>query len=129
MYLYAILLVLFLIVSVLLIAFILMQQGKGASMGASFGAGASNTLFGSAGSADFFVKSTWILGALEFILAIILGYMTSHRTSENTDDFTNIEQPAIVKTEMSDAVDSAKAQASEAVDAVKENTAAAVDAG
>ena len=50
---YSVLLSLYLIVSILLIGLILLQHGKGASMGASFGAGASNTVFGSVGSGNF----------------------------------------------------------------------------
>ncbi len=46
--------IVYLVVAVLLIAFVLMQQGKGADAGASFGAGASATVFGSAGSANFY---------------------------------------------------------------------------
>ncbi|MGN1394407.1 MAG: preprotein translocase subunit SecG [Succinivibrionaceae bacterium] len=103
---YSILLVIFLIVAIFLIVFILVQQGKGASMGASFGAGASNTLFGSAGSANFFTKSTWLLTALFFIICIVLGYLNSHRDRSNVDDFSNIStseqvvnnnEPKIVK--------------------------------
>ncbi len=48
---YEILLVVYLLVSLALIGLVMIQQGKGADMGASFGAGASNTVFGSGGSA------------------------------------------------------------------------------
>lgn len=89
-YAYSILIVLDLIVAIILAAFILMQQGKGASMGASFGAGASNTLFGSVGSANFFVKSTWILATVFAVLTISLGYITTHRSKLSSDDFSVI---------------------------------------
>lgn len=49
---YEILIIAYIVVSVALIGFILLQQGKGADMGASFGSGASGTIFGSAGSAN-----------------------------------------------------------------------------
>jgi len=47
---YSALLIIYLVVSIALIAFILLQQGKGADAGASFGGGASGTVFGSAGA-------------------------------------------------------------------------------
>ena len=93
---YAILLVLFLVVAVLLVAFILAQQGKGAGMGASFGAGAANTLFGAAGSGNFFTKSTWILAFTLFAICLALGYINNHRDHGNTT-FDHIEDG--VKTE------------------------------
>ena len=52
------------IVAVALIGLILLQQGKGAEAGASFGAGASQTVFGSGGSWNFFSKSTALLAAI-----------------------------------------------------------------
>ena len=61
---YEALLVVFLIVAIALVALIMLQQGKGADMGASFGAGASGTLFGSSGSANFMTRTTAILATL-----------------------------------------------------------------
>ncbi|VEA31617.1 Protein-export membrane protein secG [Salmonella enterica subsp. enterica] len=53
---YEALLVVFLIVAIGLVGLIMLQQGKGADMGASFGAGASATLFGSSGSGNFMTR-------------------------------------------------------------------------
>jgi len=50
-----------LLTALAVIGLILLQQGKGAEMGASFGAGASQTLFGSGGSSNFFSRMTAIL--------------------------------------------------------------------
>ena len=61
---YEALLVIFLIVAIALVGLIMLQQGKGADMGASFGAGASGTLFGSSGSGNFMTRMTGILAAL-----------------------------------------------------------------
>ena len=58
---YEILLVVYLLVSLALIGLVMIQQGKGADMGASFGAGASNTVFGSGGSGSFLTRTTAIL--------------------------------------------------------------------
>lgn len=96
-----ILLVLFLLVSIFLVILILVQQGKGAGMGASFGAGASNTLFGSVGSAGFLTKFTWSLTFLFFALSIALGYLNAHRVKNDASgSFEQIEEvaaPATVK--------------------------------
>lgn len=58
---YEALLVVFLIVAIGLVGLIMLQQGKGADMGASFGAGASATLFGSSGSGNFMTRMTALL--------------------------------------------------------------------
>ncbi len=59
---YEALLVVFLIVAIGLVGLVMLQQGKGADMGASFGAGASGTLFGSSGSGNFMTRMTGIAG-------------------------------------------------------------------
>ncbi|GMT43862.1 MAG: preprotein translocase subunit SecG [bacterium] len=58
--------------SILLIGIILMQKGKGASMGVSFGAGASETVFGSRGPLPFMAKLTWFLGILFVVNAFLI---------------------------------------------------------
>lgn len=67
---YQALLVVFLIVAIALVGMIMLQQGKGADMGASFGAGASGTVFGSSGSGNFMTRTTGILAALFFIISL-----------------------------------------------------------
>lgn len=63
-----------------LIGLILMQQGKGAGMGAAFGAGASGTVFGARGSGSFMTKMTSILAILFFLNSIFLAYIASNRS-------------------------------------------------
>ncbi len=53
-----------------IVGFVLIQQGKGADAGASFGAGASATVFGSQGSATFLSRATAILAAIFFITSL-----------------------------------------------------------
>lgn len=60
------------LVAVAIVGLILIQQGKGADMGASFGAGSSQTVFGSAGSAGFLVKLTAGLTAIFFVTSLTL---------------------------------------------------------
>jgi preprotein translocase subunit SecG len=74
---YQIVLSIHVLIAVAVIALVLLQQGKGASMGAAFGAGASQTVFGSQGSASFLMKITAILAVLFFITSLSLGYLAA----------------------------------------------------
>ena len=58
----------------------LLQQGKGADMGASFGGGASGSLFGSSGSTNFLSRTTAILAASFFVTSLVLTYYSGHQT-------------------------------------------------
>ena len=78
---YEILMVIYLVVAIALIAFILIQQGKGAGMGSAFGSGASGTVFGAGGSGTFLTKTTTILAIVFFGVALGLGNLTSDKTS------------------------------------------------
>ena len=57
-----------------LIGLVLLQQGKGADMGAAFGAGASQTVFGARGSANFLSRTTSVLATIFFITSLTLAY-------------------------------------------------------
>jgi len=67
-----IILTIHLLIALVIVVLVLLQQGKGAEAGASFGAGASQTMFGSAGSWNFFSKMTAIFAALFFVTSISL---------------------------------------------------------
>ncbi|TKB55382.1 preprotein translocase subunit SecG [Ferrimonas aestuarii] len=88
--LYTVLMVSYLVVALAIIGLVLIQQGKGADMGASFGAGASGTLFGSGGSGNFLTRATAICAVLFFVLSLSIGNMSSHK-SDNVSDFETIE--------------------------------------
>jgi len=90
---YEALLVVFLIVAIGLVGLIMLQQGKGADMGASFGAGSSATLFGSNGSGNFMTRMTAVLAALFFIISLILGNLNSNKTQKGSE-WENLTQPA-----------------------------------
>ncbi|EJF32463.1 MULTISPECIES: preprotein translocase subunit SecG [Enterobacteriaceae] len=90
---YEALLVVFLIVALGLVGLIMLQQGKGADMGASFGAGASATLFGSSGSGNFMTRMTGVLATLFFILSLVLGNLSTNKTSK-VSEWENLSQPA-----------------------------------
>ncbi len=70
-----ILLIVHVFVAVGVIALIMLQQGKGAETGASFGAGASQTVFGSQGSGNFLSRTTAILATAFFVTSIALGML------------------------------------------------------
>lgn len=73
------------LIAVAIIAFVLLQQGKGAEAGASFGAGASQTLFGSAGSWNFFSRVTAVLAVLFFLSSFALAIIAKNNASGNWD--------------------------------------------
>ncbi|WP_334029502.1 preprotein translocase subunit SecG [Alteromonas sp. P256] len=93
---YEVLLVAYLVVALLLVGFVLIQQGKGADMGASFGSGGSNTVFGSGGSGNFMTRTTSILAGLFFFISLSLGAMTANRESAD-DEWNNLDVPAAVE--------------------------------
>ena len=74
-----------LLVAVALIALILLQRGKGADIGASFGAGASQTLFGSAGSGNALTRITAWLSAIFFASSFGLAVIADNRTAGEED--------------------------------------------
>ena len=72
---YQILVVAQVFVAVGLVGLILIQHGKGADAGAAFGAGASGTVFGSKGSANFLSRATAALATAFFVLSLSLAYL------------------------------------------------------
>jgi preprotein translocase subunit SecG len=69
------------IVCLVLFGVILIQQGKGASMGAAFGTGGSQTVFGGSGAGNFLTKTTWVCAAIFFSTSLILAYQSSFHRS------------------------------------------------
>jgi len=78
-----------------LIGLVLLQHGKGADMGAAFGSGASGSLFGSSGSANFLSRTTAVLAAVFFLTSMGLTYVTGHKPqSTSVMKGHKTEQPA-----------------------------------
>jgi preprotein translocase subunit SecG len=75
-----IILVVHLLIALAIIGLIMLQQGKGADVGASFGAGASQTLFGSAGSTNALTKATAWLVVLFFVTSFGLAMLATQKT-------------------------------------------------
>jgi preprotein translocase subunit SecG len=70
--------VLHIIVSIALIIAVLLQKGKGAEIGASFGGGSSQTLFGSRGSGNFMTKATAVIGTIFMLTSLSLAVMSTN---------------------------------------------------
>ncbi|HEU0278171.1 MAG TPA: preprotein translocase subunit SecG [Rhodanobacteraceae bacterium] len=70
--------VFYVLIAAAMIVLILMQRGDGANAGASFGGGASGTMFGARGSASFLTRTTGVLAGLFFILSLGMGIYLSH---------------------------------------------------
>lgn len=64
-----------------MIGLILVQHGKGADMGAAFGSGASGSLFGASGSANFLSRSTAVLATVFFVCTLGLAYFGANHVS------------------------------------------------
>ena len=65
------------------IGLVLMQHGKGADMGASFGSGASGSLFGATGSANFLSRTTAVLATVFFVATLALAYLGNARPASS----------------------------------------------
>ena len=80
-----------------IIGLIMLQQGKGADMGASFGAGSSQTLFGSQGGGNVLTKSTALLAALFFATSFGLAIVAKDKASSAGD--VGMPIPAVVESQ------------------------------
>lgn len=74
------------IISLSLVMLVLLQRGKGADAGATFGSGSANTMFGSQGSTPFLIKLTALLAALFFATNLGLGYLISQQSKTDAVD-------------------------------------------
>ena len=80
-----------LLVAGLIIALVLLQRGKGAEAGSGFGAGASGTVFGARGSANFLSRATAVLATLFFATSLALAYFATQSTGSGS----LIDDPAL----------------------------------
>ena len=76
-------LVLLVLDALALIVLVLLQQGKGADVGAAFGSGSSGTVFGSSGGANFLTRLTTFFAVLFFVLSFSLAYLAKERTQSS----------------------------------------------
>ena len=89
-----------LLVALALIGLVLLQRGKGSDIGASFGAGASQTLFGSAGSGNALTRMTAWLSAIFFASSFGLAVIADNRTADEDDLGFDVPDSEIVVEEV-----------------------------
>jgi preprotein translocase subunit SecG len=91
-----ILIILHVVVCLALIMIVLLQTGKGTDMGAAFGGGASQTLFGSTGASTFLSKATTVAAVVFMLTSLILAYKSGRRTEGSimTDQPAPVTQSA-----------------------------------
>jgi len=90
--LYVVVLIVNIISALGVIGLVLMQHGKGADMGAAFGSGASGSLFGATGSANFLSRSTAVLATVFFVTALLLAnFQSSQSKSAGSVMQSNVE--------------------------------------
>ena len=83
--------------ALVMIGLVLVQHGKGADMGASFGSGASGSLFGATGSANFLSRSTAVCATIFLLCTLALAYYSNNRARPDTGsvlDRPHISAPA-----------------------------------
>ena len=76
-----VILIIHVLIAITLVSLILLQQGKGAEMGAAFGSGASATVFGSRGSGSFMTRGTAMLATGFFLTSLALAYFSIQASS------------------------------------------------
>ncbi|HQQ64204.1 MAG TPA: preprotein translocase subunit SecG [Pseudomonadales bacterium] len=121
------------LVAMAIIGLILLQQGKGAEMGASFGSGGSQTLFGSAGSGNLLSHATALLVALFFVTSFTLSILAKQKSVLNAS--AGIPAAAVIEEHNATVIEQQKnaakkteaAQAGGDVPAVESKTAPAND--
>jgi len=79
--------------ALVMIGLVLVQHGKGADMGASFGSGASGSVFGASGSANFLSRSTAVCATVFFCSTLFLAYIAN--SGGRTDSQSILDKPAI----------------------------------
>ena len=114
-YWFTLILVVDVIVALCIIGLVLLQHGKGADVGAAFGSGASGSLFGASGSANFLSRTTAILAAVFFLTTFVLAYLVTHKPRAGGGVMDTVkEQPKLPAAPApAPAPDAAKAQDAE----------------
>lgn len=94
-FLFPLVLTVHILVGLSIIGLVLIQHGKGADMGAAFGGGASGSLFGASGSANFMSRTTGVLAAIFFSTSLSLSYMVTNRPKAASSVIDTVKtQPA-----------------------------------
>ncbi|MFC3908924.1 preprotein translocase subunit SecG [Legionella dresdenensis] len=96
---YQLILVIHVLIAMTLIGLVLMQHGKGADIGAAFGSGASNTVFGSQGTGGFLFKLTGGLALAFFVTSLTLSFLVSSQYQKAAQGAipqqTSVQEPKV----------------------------------
>lgn len=91
---YTVIIIIQVLAALAIIGLVLLQQGKGADMGAAFGSGASGSLFGASGSSNFLSKSTGFAAAVFFAATLALAFISSQRDTGSVGVMDHVNAPA-----------------------------------
>ncbi len=96
---YVVAIVVHVVVALAIIGLVLLQHGKGADMGSGFGGGASASLFGATGSANFLSRTTAVLATVFFLMSLGLAYFVTNKPKSTGSilDSVKTEKPAAEK--------------------------------
>jgi preprotein translocase subunit SecG len=89
---FSVIVVLHVLIALAIIGLVLLQHGKGADMGSGFGGGASGSLFGATGSANFLSRTTAVLATLFFLSSLGLAYLATSKPRQGGG--TVMDRPA-----------------------------------
>jgi len=84
------------IVAIAIVGLVLLQQGKGADAGASFGAGSSQTVFGSSGSGNFLVRATTVAATIFFVTSLSLAIFAKNQSGIGSTTGLPVVNPALL---------------------------------
>lgn len=93
---YIAILVVQIITAIVIICLTLLQQGKGADMGAAFGSGSAGSVFGSSGSANFLSRMTSASAVIFFVATLALAYISSHNNMRAGSILDGADDSAII---------------------------------
>ena len=96
------------LVALAIIGLVLLQHGKGADMGSGFGGGASGSLFGATGSANFLSRTTAVLATIFFVLSLVLAYIATKKPVEPGGVMDAVRQQQTQKSEKKPAAEESK---------------------
>ena len=109
-YLFSLVLTVHVLVGLGVIGLVLMQHGKGADMGAAFGSGASGSLFGSSGSANFLSRTTAVLATVFFMTSLGLSFLVSNKPAAPSSVMEGVQVAPAVESAPAVPVDTSPAQ-------------------
>ncbi|MGM0634248.1 MAG: preprotein translocase subunit SecG [Pseudomonadota bacterium] len=90
------------VTAIAIVVLVLLQQGKGADAGAAFGSGASQTMFGSAGTGNFLTRATTIAAVVFFATSLTLAIFARQATMGGVDSMNLIEDESLLSEQPAD---------------------------